>query len=366
MMKCICNRVSLLEALTAAASVALTRTPKPILECVRLTAEADGLTLTAYDQEVGLRYQTRQVEVTEPGEALVHTGRLVSVVRESSDETMTLEVMDESLHVRGRDSHFQIVGKDPREFPPVAGPEGDPQWVLKVGELKSAVEKTLFAAARESTRYAINGVLWQKTDNRVRLVATDGRRLAMSHASLEKAAGDDVEAIVPGKALGLLSRLHFDADESMDVRITSNQIFLRTESVTISSVLVEGNFPKWEDVVPRDNELVLTIGSETLLSAVRRASLLANVESKGIRMSLKGSTLTLSSRSADQGEAEVRVEEVDYKGADMEIGFNPEFLIDALKVCDETVAFSFKDSGKPALMKSGTDFQYVVMPVNLS
>lgn len=330
-----------------------------------MTAEKDELTLTAYDQEVGLRYRIQQVEVQEPGEALVNCARLVAIIRESTDETMSFESSDNLLHVRGRDSHFQIVGQNSREFPPVPDMEGESNLSVKVGVLRNLVEKTLFAAARESTRYAINGVLWQKKDKRLKLVATDGRRLAMSDASLEKSVGDDVQAIVPTKALGLLSRLHFSGDEVLEARITSNQIIMRTDRAVISSVLVEGNFPRWEDVVPSDNDKALTLQTSEFLSAVKRAALLSSVESKGISMRLSGDMMELSSRSAERGEAKVGVG-VEYNGGDLVIGFNPEFLIDALKVCEETTKLELKDPAKPGLITSGKDFQYVVMPVNLS
>lgn len=364
-MKCLCDRSSLQEALTAAASVTPTRTPKPILQCVRLSVEKDGLTLTVYDQEVGLRYRIREVEVTAPGETLVPCDRLMAIIRESSDETMALELTDGLLHIRGADSHFQVVTQDVKEFPPVPDMEGKPDLTVKMGDLREAAEKTLFAAARESTRYAINGILWQVSGKELRLVATDGRRLAMSHAPLVKAVEKDIEAIVPTKALGVLSRLHVEADEVLEVRITSNQIILRCERATISSVLVEGNFPKWEDVVPRDNDKLLELQTSEFLSAVKRASLLSSVESKGIALKLNNGMLELSSRSAEQGEAKVHLK-VEYKGEELSIGFNPEFIIDALKVCGEKTTLELKDPARPGLFRSGKTFQYVVMPVNLS
>ena len=364
-MKFICDRAALLDALTATASVTPTRTSTPILQCVKLTVRKDGMVLAAYDHEVGLRFRVRQVEVSTPGETLVACDRLLAIIRESTDETMSFEKEEDLLHIRGSDSHYQIVGQNVREFPPVPDMEGEPDFTIKVGALKNGVDKTLFAAARESTRYAINGVLWQKRGKQLRLIATDGRRLAMSNATLEKADDKEVEAIVPTKALALFSRLHFDADEPVEVRITTNQVVLRTEKATISSVLVEGNFPKWEDVVPRDNDKEFTLDTGEFLSAVKRAALLANVESKGIAMRLLGKRMELSSRSAEQGEALVNME-VAYNGEDMRIGFNPEFLIEALKVCDDKMTFKLKDSSKPGLIRSGKDFEYVVMPVNLS
>lgn len=364
-MKCICDRSALQEALAATAGVALARTPKPILQCVRLTADKDSLILTAYDQEVGLRYRVSQVEVSDPGEALVSCDRMHSIVRESNDETLSLETKEDHLHVRGQDSHFQVVGQNVREFPPVPDMEGDPSFKIKIGSFRRGIEKTLFAAARESTRYAINGVLCESRGKKLQLVSTDGRRLAVAAADMEDKPAEPLRAIIPTKALTILNRLHLDGDEIMSVRIMPNQIIMAAAGVTISSVLVEGNFPKWEEVLPEGGDKTLEINTSEFLSAVKRASLLANVESKGIAMELSGKDLELRSRSAEQGEAQVRLG-VNYTGQPMKIGFNPEFLIDALKVCDETTTMEFKDGSKPGLLRSGSDFQYVVMPVNLS
>ncbi|MBX3395909.1 MAG: DNA polymerase III subunit beta [Phycisphaerae bacterium] len=364
-MKFICERLALQEALGAVSSVAMTRTPRPILECVRLTAEKDSLLLTAYDQELGIQYRVTQVDVSKPGETLVKCDRLMAIVRESSDETMTFETDDDILSIRGRDSHFRVNGQNVREFPPVPGMEGEANLTLRIGDLKFAIEKTLFAAARESTRYAINGVLWQKKGKQLRLVSTDGRRLAMSGAPIQSGTDADVNVIVPTKTLNLIQRLHFDADESVDIRVTANQIAIRSPKATISSVLVEGNFPRWEDVIPRDNDKTMSLNSSIFLSAVRRAALLSSPESKGVLLKAEKGMLELTSRSAEQGEANIKVE-VDYKGPEIRIGFNPEFLVDALKVCDDELSIDLKDGTRPGLIKSGKEFQYVVMPVNLS
>ncbi len=363
-MKFICDRNALQEALAAASSVAMTRTPRPILECVRVAAEKDGLVLTAYDQEVGIQYRVSQVEVSKVGETLVNCARMMSIVRESSDETMSFDSGEDVLNIRGKDSHFRVLGQSVREFPPVPTIEGDPHLTVKMGDLQTAIDKSLFAAARENTRYAINGVLWQKKGKQLRLISTDGRRLAIASAALESSTDADVQAIVPCKTLSLLQRLHADADEIVEVRVTANQVTLRFGKAAISSVLVEGNFPRWEDVVPRDNDKLLELNRDVLLSAVRRAALLSSVESKGVSIKIEKGVMELTSRSPEQGEANVRFD-VPFKGPEIRIGFNPEFLTDALKVCDEELSMELKDGTRPALIKSGKDFQYVVMPINL-
>ncbi len=365
-MKFICDRLALLDGLLAASGVFVARTPKPILQCVRVTAGKNSVTLTAYDQEVGLRYHIRQVEVAKQGETLVSGERLLGIVRESSDETMSFETDDDVLHVRGADSHFQIIGQSVREFPPVPDLEGEADLTVKVGVLRDAVEQTIFAAAKENTRYAINGVLWQKKDKQLLLVATDGRRLAMSSASLEKSVGDDVHAIVPTKALSVFMRLPLVGDDNLEIKLSANQILMRTEQATISSVLVEGHFPKYEDVIPRDNDKKIELQTDEFLSAVKRAALLSGMESKGIRIAIGPEGMVLSGRAQEHGEAVVKMSGIQYSGSPITIGFNPEFLLDALKVCGETLTLELKESARPGLFRSGPVFQYVVMPVNLS
>lgn len=364
-MKVICDRLALHDGLTAATAVTPTRTPKPILQCIRVTAEKDALVLTAYDQELGLRYRISEVEVAKPGETLVPADRLAAIVRESADETLALETSADTCHLRGGDSHFQIVGQDVRQFPPVADLEGEPDFRVRADVLKSAVERTVFAAAKESTRYAINGVLFDRRGKKLLLVATDGRRLARAGAALEKSVGDGGSAIVPSKALHTFVRLHTGADEMVDVKLQPNQAILRSAKATISTVLLEGHFPDYEKVIPTDCDKKIELGTGELLSAVKRAALLTNEESRGVRIAVSSEGLVLSSRAPEHGEATIRAA-AEYKGPAIEVGFNPTFLVDALRVCDDQVTLMLKDPAQPGLLKSGADFLYVIMPVNLT
>jgi len=365
-MKVICNRVALSEGLGVVSSVVATRTPKPVLQCVRLVAGEDGLLVVGTDLEVGIRYRVDQVEVSEPGESLVPAEKLFQITRESVDETLVLEEADQLCHVRGKDSHFQVYGQDPKEFPAVAELQGKPQFSLPVGVVRQLVERTLYAAARESTRYAINGVLWQRKGKKLSLVATDGRRLAKADAKIEAAKAEDSQAIVPAKSVNLIGRVFHDPKQTVGVNIEPNQIVLATEQVTLASVLVEGHFPQYEDVIPRQTDSKVELDTSELLSAVRRAALLTNEESKGVRLSFKKGELTLASRAPEQGEATITMP-VPYEGDPVDIGFNPTFLSDALRaVGADKIALEFTDPNKPGLLRAGSDFLYVVMPVSLS
>lgn len=365
-MKVICNRGTLLEALLVAGNVVTSRTPKPVLQCVKLTAADDKLTVAATDLEVAIRYANTQVQIEQPGEALVPADKIRDIVRESIDDTLSIEVEKDVANIKGQDSHFKIYTQAVSEFPPVPDFDGEADLEILGGTLKALIGQTLFAAARESSRYAFNGVLVTTQGKRVSLVSTDGRRLAQAQGDLISApAKDGLTAIVPAKTLTLVEKLIDDPEETVAVRIRENQIIFHTASATLTSTLLEGQFPPYQDVIPKDADKLMTASTPDLLSAIRRASLLTTEESKGVRLQFSKSGLVLTSRSPENGEATVNFP-CKFEGADVEIGFNPAFLVDALKVVDtDEISLELTAPNRPALLKGGPNFQYVIMPVNL-
>jgi DNA polymerase-3 subunit beta len=367
-MKVICNRGALLEALSVAGNVVSARTPKPVLQCVKLTAADDRLTIAATDLEVAIRYSDAQVQIEEPGETLLPGDKLRDIVRESVDDMLSIEVANDNASIRGQDSHFKIFTQRPSEFPPVPGFEGEADFEVNGGQLKQLIGQTLFAAAKESSRYAYNGVLMTNRGSKLNLVSTDGRRLAQAKGDLvsqAKSEKDTLKAIVPSKALQLIDKLVDDPDEAVGFQIRENQIIVHTSSATLTSNLVEGDFPPFEDVIPKDTDKKMTASTADFLSAIRRAALLTTEESKGVRMNFSKKGLVLTSRSPESGEATVNFA-CKYEGADIEIGFNPAFLVEALRVVDtDEITLEMTAPNRPGLLRGGPDFLYVIMPVNL-
>jgi DNA polymerase-3 subunit beta len=367
-MKVICNRGALLEALLVSGNVVASRTPKPILQCVKLVAESNELTVSATDLEVAIRYRDVQVEVVEAGDMVVPADKLRDIVRESVDDTLSIETAAEMALVKGQDSVFKIYTQPAEGFPPVPGYEGEADFEIDGGQLKRLIGQTTFAAARESTRYAFNGVLVSLTGKKLSFVATDGRRLAEARGesvTSKKSEKETVTAIVPVKAMSLIDRLVSDPEETISVQMKENQIIIHSAMATLTSSLVEGQFPPYEDVIPKDTDKKMTAGTADFLSAIRRAALLTTEESKGIRLAFTKKGLVLSSQSPGAGEATVTFP-CKYEGTDLEIGFNPQFLIDALKVVDtDEINLELTAANRPGLLKAGTNFQYVIMPVNL-
>jgi DNA polymerase-3 subunit beta len=368
-MKVICDRGALWESLSLVGGVVATRTPKPVLTCVKLEAseETGSLILSGTDLEVAVRLSSPRVDIQQGGQALIPHNKLSQIVRESTDPTLTLETEQDVTHITGQDSRFKVFGYSADEFPPVPEFDGEADFEISAAELHRLVAMTIFATARETSRYAINGVLMEREQNKLAVVATDGHRLAMARGQCQ--AKDEEEArpaIVPAKALNLLLKLFDDADQSVKVKIVENQILFASDEAVLSSNLIESKFPPYQDVIPKDSDKKATLPTDGFISAVRRAALLTNEESKGVRMSFEDGKLTLSSRAPEMGEAEIQLELSDYQGEPLEVGFNPTYLLDALKVIDsEEVRLEMKAANKPGLLRTGQNFLYVVMPINL-
>lgn len=361
------NRQEMAEVLSALCSVAAARSPKDILKCVRLEAHPDVLLLSGTDLELSLRCAVTQVEVEKPGEVLVVADTLSRIVRECTDEVLAVEAVNSTLHVRGTGSHFQVITHDPVDFPAIPSMEGEPEVVVDHALLRRLTELTVFATARESTRYAINGVLWEVEGDKLTLAATDGRRLSLAAGKVaEGGAAEPRRAIVPAKALLLFARLPIEPDGRVGVKITDNQLLLNVGPAFISTALVEGQFPRYQDVIPTDCDRVVKLNTSELHSALKQAALLTDEESRGVRFAFSEGMLTLSSRAPERGEAEVSLP-LNYVGEPVEIGFNPVFVLELLRVAHtDEITFAFKEPNRPGVIRLGEDFVYVVMPVSLS
>ena len=382
-MKVICDRTALLDAVNLVSSVVATRTPRPQLTCVKLSAtkgDSGGegrLGLAATDAEISIRMTTAHVDVHEDGEVLIPADKLRQIVSAQDNEpTLTIESDGEATHIRGQDAHFKVYGYPASDFPDLPDmPSDSESFSIPADTLERLVERTIFSTARENSRYAINGVLLHREGKKVQMVATDGRRLAVAKANAGEAPDSSANCIIPSKCLNTARKLVASAGGDVRCAVTPTQIVFHFEDgdaestgTILASNLVEGTFPPYEDVIPKDQDKKATFNVDALGSAVRRAALLTNEESRGVRMSFdKGAgALKLSSRAPEMGEAEINVGMEQYDGDSIEIGFNPAFITDALKILEnDEVILEMKAPNRSGLIKSGSDFLYVVMPVNL-
>ena len=362
------NRLALSEALGLLTSVVPARTPKPILKCVRINAGDKDVHICATDLEIGMNYCVSEVQVEEKGEVVVPADRLAAIVRESVDEVLSLEAAEGTCQIKGADSHFTIYGQDAQQYPTVPGFDGAADIEVSLQNIQAGILQVLFSTAKESTRYALNGVLWEVKGKKLSLVATDGRRLAKTKVTLAKAAAKELEEakiIVPAKTMGLLEKVGGDEKEVVSVKMVDNQVLIACGSAVISSNLVEGNFPKYEDIIPTDYDKKLTLSTEATLSAVRRSALLTSEESRGIKLAVGKNSIVFSCRAPETGDAQIEMA-IEYKGDPIEIGFNPQFLVDVLRVMrTDSFEIELGQPDRPGLIKSGAELLYVLMPINL-
>ncbi len=402
-MKVICDRGALLDAVNNVASVVPQRTPTPALSCVKLVAKKVGsageLTLSGTDAETSLNLTLTAVDVQKPGEVAVPADKLRAIISaEDGEPTLTIETEGDQCHIRGTNAHFRVFAYPAKDFPAmpdfaaaVAGTGPDPAKAVftpTAGAMMELVSRTVFATARETSRYAINGVLMKRDGKKLEMVATDGRRLAVARAQLggASAKGDAATCIIPSKALNIFMKLARDPEENVRIAVSDSRVYFSFEAAVggkdaekgdkpgaaramLSSVLVEGSFPPYEDVIPKDQDKKVVAGRDDLSSAVRKASVLTNEESRGVRLAFtaKDKRLKLSSRAPEMGESEISIGLSKFEGDDIEISFNPTFITDVLKVIpDQDVIVELKAPNRPGLIRlTNNEFVYVVMPVNL-
>lgn len=364
-MKILCDHHELREAFGIAASVVPSKSPKPVLQNVLLHASEKGLSLLATDLELAAHIDLDAVKVKEPGEALLPAKQTDALLREIQEPTISLETNDNRCTLEAGGGSFVLLGDDPREFPKVGFVEKNAERIeIPAGKLAEMIRQTAFAAAREESRYAINGVLIECSGDRVNLVATDGRRLAWNywHAPGEL---PECRVVVPLRALTAVAKALPEASEShVTLAIESNRLGFRIGNRTIVSQLLDNRFPDYASVIPKMADTSVEVSRELLASKVRQVAILSGGDLKIVTFELSSSTLGLWAEASDLGRADVAIE-VDVKGAGGSASFNPDFILDALRVSDlDTIRIDMSDASTPAKFTLGESFTYVLMPIS--
>jgi DNA polymerase III subunit beta len=368
-MKVVCHREGLLSACQLASVATAARDVKPILKNLKAVVDSDRCTLMATDLELGIRLEVRGIRVEEPGEALLPTGRFVSILRESPDEEMTIEAGPDACRVLGATNEFEMPGEDPAAFPDVPTFDQEKYHELSAGVLREMIRRTVFATATgEQLRYgATTGILWELEGEEASLIATDGRRMALAKGPATSAGDHSTKGmtpVVPAKAMALLERNLSEAEEKVRISFRANEVLMKTERAMVYSRLVEGRFPDWRKAMPQKHtaRVPLTMGS--FLSAIRQAAIMTDDESKRVRFQFAKGKLTLRAQGAEAGQSRVELP-VEYAGKNLEISFDPKFVIDMLKVLDPDTALTvdLNDGAAPAVFRVEPNYVYVVVPL---
>jgi len=365
-MKLTCDARELSEAVSIAATVVPSRSSKPVLMNVALVAKDGQLEVLGTDLEVSLRIHVRRVEVESDGAVLINASRASQILKELSAERVELSADEHSgCVIKTAGSRFHVYGEDFGEYPAVAS-FGDESaaFAFPTKDFREMVTKTSFAAHVEKTRYAMNGILVQRNDADLVFVATDGKRLAMMKRPISTGA-EPHSAVVPTKAMNTVTRLLSQDEATVLMRFEDSQVLFKSNDAEVFARLVEGHYPPYEQVIPKELSKTLDLDREEFSRALRKASLLTTRDSQSVRFFFHDDGLDLSARVVDVGESRVHVD-LPYAYEELSIGFNPQYIIDALKVI-ESQRFSLKLSTTKgaALIEEEGGLTYVVMPINL-
>ena len=366
-MKLICSRPMLANAFHTVSAVVPTRTPKDILKEIKLEVADGRATLIGTDQEIGIRYELGEVQVDGEGDALLPNAQMSSILREVQEESIELEIVDDVLWVRSGHSEFRLSGKDPAEFPPVAGFEEDRYFVVAAAALKKLIRRTVYATDVESTRYALGGVLAEVTPERITLAATDSRRLAVATTACRAEGVETVaneQPVVPSKAMSLIERSLSDAEDEVQLAVRSNDVVVKCGPTTIYSRLVEGRFPRYRDVIPNESRYSIELAAGPFYSAVRQAQIVVNDESRGVDFTFANGLLVLKSVGLDVGESKVEIP-IAFEGEELTITFDPRFVAEFFRILETgtSVRLELIDHEKAAVFRTDDDYVYVIMPL---
>ncbi|MBI4576503.1 MAG: DNA polymerase III subunit beta [Planctomycetes bacterium] len=360
------SRRGLVDALSLAMGVVPARTTKAILQNVRIRSIPAGLEVVATDLEVSLRLLVDEVEVMESGELVVSAARLHAVLRELGQDGVDLVVEGHTAHMSAGTDRVELLGSVGEEFPEVDAFGEGPELRVPGRDLRVLFRRTEYAAAREATRYALNGVLLDVADGRLRMVATDGKRLALAETPHERATGESVQALLPVRGVQQAGRLLTEVDEDVRLGVGKNQFKLKTRRAELCCQLVEGQFPRYADVLPRGDGTPVRLSRETFAALVRRAASLNTPEVQSVRLKLGQGRLVIASEVRDVGSTHAEMV-VEYDGSPVELAFNPQFLLEFLKTVDEPVVDAYLTrSDAPGLFLGGPGYRYVIMPMSLA
>lgn len=363
-MKIECNRKKFLEVFHYVPQFAAKQNAEAILQQALIQTISDTeIEIKATNLESGIRAIVKEVTVFEKGVILLPCAKALQILKESKGETFELSTEGNFTVIVSDGGKFKLNTGElfkSEEFPPIDSESGSPIEILSE-RLDEMVSQVIFCSAKESSRYMLNGVLFFIEQGKLSVVATDGKRLALSCEPIEYTR-DDLKHIVPASGLTLLKSIA--KEEKTLIFFSPNKVWFKTGDITVSLKLLEGRFPKYQDVIPKNNSLNFSANTKDLLNKMKQVALMAPEKSRVVSLGFKKGRLELTSMAAGVGESEV-IGDIEYSGEETKLGVNPDYLIDILKSWQgEEIEVSFKDE-ETALMVSEGSLLYIVMPISL-
>ncbi len=369
------NRDHFANGLAQVLNVVGSKATMPILSNVLIEAEKDQISLTTTNLDLGIRCKIK-AEVKETGSVTLPVKRLATIVRELPNVDVTVDASpNHQVKLASGGSNFRIMGIGKEEFPPLPEFGDEKAYTLEQAELTTMLKSVAYAQSSDETRYILNGVYFNFKDGKLSLVATDGRRLALVSKELDVPASSAGAIILPAKTVGELLRL-LDKGEKLKINFNDRRAAFQiatdkdssglVDSVYLYSKVVEGNYPNYQQVIPKETHQRIKLERELFLQCVHRAALVCSEKSNSVKIKLTSNLLEITAQSPDFGEAHESMA-IGYSGPDLQVAFNPTFVMDPLRaLTKDEVFFEVKDEVSPGVFKTLESFICVIMPVRLS
>lgn len=367
-MRFVITREALIKPLQLVAGVVERRQTLPVLSNILMVAEGDQLSLTGTDLEVELVGRVQLDEPAQAGSVTVPARKLMDICKSLADDArIEMEVVGQKMVIKSGRSKFSLSTLAASEFPNVEDSPQTLQLSLSQADLRQLIDKTGFAMAQQDVRYYLNGMLLEVSEDSLRAVATDGHRLATSISTADVPADTLHQIIVPRKGILELARLLQGGDAPVTLVIGASHIRANVGDYTFTSKLVDGKFPDYQRVIPKNGDKVLLGDRQELRQVFHRIAILSNEKYRGVRLSLSDGYLQVMANNPEQEEAEETVA-IDYEGPTIDIGFNVNYLLDVLSILNsDVVKFTFHDANSSALVEGFDDPNsvYVIMPMRM-
>jgi DNA polymerase III subunit beta len=369
------NRDHFSNGLAQVLNVVGSKATMPILSNVLIEAEKDHISLTTTNLDLGIRCKIK-AEVKETGAVTLPVKRLATIVRELPNVDVGFDASpNHQVKLTSGGSNFRIMGIGKEEFPPLPEFGDEKSFTLEQAELTMMLKSVAYAQSTDETRYILNGVYFNFKDGKLSLVATDGRRLALMSKEMEVPAASAGSIILPAKTVGELLRM-LDKGEKLKVSFNDRRAAFQintdrdtsglVDSIYLYSKVVEGNYPNYNQVIPKETHQRIKLERELFQQCVHRAALVCSEKSNSVKIKLSSNLLEITAQSPDFGEAHESMA-IAYSGPELQVAFNPQFIMDPLRaLTKDEVFFELKDEVSPGVFKTLESFICVIMPVRLS
>ncbi|MSR47309.1 MAG: DNA polymerase III subunit beta [Planctomycetes bacterium] len=365
-MKLRCDRKELQEIVGVVGGVTASRGTRPILQNILFKTHGPELELLATDLEVSLRCRYQPLLIEEQGTLALPAATLLKILREAQGETIDFTTDGNVALLRSGRGQFRVSGENPADFPEVAVGEAQEYVALPAPLFRDLAERTEFAASRELGRYAIDGILVELEGKTIRMVSTDGRRLALAEATLEQAIATPVKEIVPLKGVTHFLRAIGPGAEVVGLHLSKRRALMRCGNTVLTATSRDAEFPDYRGVVPAaDAGVTVHLDRDEFFNCVRQVNVMAGDDAPAITLTFSEGSLVFAGKHEGRGDARSEMP-VNYIGAEVKISFNPAFLLDfgRLKL-PEKLPFSFRDATAACVFRPSDGFAYVVMPMSL-